>query len=93
MIVDFLNELYRQLDWWVAVGFVAQFCFAGRFFLQWFASERANKSVIPISFWWLSIVGAVLLLIYAVQRRDPVFIFGQLVAMGIYLRNLQMMLR
>ncbi len=75
-------------DLWLALGFVAQALFASRFVVQWISSERAGQSVVPISFWYLSLGGALLLLIYAIYRRDPVFIIGQSVGGFIYARNL-----
>jgi lipid-A-disaccharide synthase-like uncharacterized protein len=74
--------------WWLLVGFGGQALFMGRFVVQWLASERLRRSVIPVSFWYLSIVGALVLLAYAVHRRDPVFIAGQGLGVGIYIRNL-----
>jgi lipid-A-disaccharide synthase-like uncharacterized protein len=82
-----------QLDWWVALGFVAQALFTMRFAVQWIASERAGRSVVPTAFWIFSIGGGILLLIYALHRRDPVFIAGQGLGVFIYLRNLQFVLR
>jgi lipid-A-disaccharide synthase-like uncharacterized protein len=73
--------------WWV-IGFGGQLVFASRFWVQWWASERAQRSVMPISFWYLSIVGGLLSLGYAIYRWDPVFILGQLSGTGIYTRNL-----
>ncbi|MBL8751930.1 MAG: lipid-A-disaccharide synthase N-terminal domain-containing protein [Planctomycetes bacterium] len=73
--------------WWV-VGFGGQIVFASRFWVQWIASERARRSVVPISFWWLSIFGGVLSLAYAIYRLDPVFIVGQATGSLIYVRNL-----
>ncbi len=73
---------------WVALGLSGQLCFFMRFFIQWLVSERRKKSTIPIVFWYLSIAGAAILLVYAVHRRDPVFIIGQSTGMFIYLRNL-----
>ncbi|RTZ98762.1 MAG: hypothetical protein DSY89_09250 [Deltaproteobacteria bacterium] len=73
---------------WVTLGFVAQFFFSCRFFIQWIASEKAKKSVIPDLFWYFSITGSGLLLIYAIHRRDPVFIIGQSTGMMVYCRNL-----
>ena len=61
--------------------------------MQWLASERAGKSVIPIAFWWCSIGGGLLLFVYALYRRDPVFILGQGFGVFVYLRNLQFVLR
>ncbi|HEV8240740.1 MAG TPA: lipid-A-disaccharide synthase N-terminal domain-containing protein [Thermoanaerobaculia bacterium] len=73
---------------WVGVGFVGQALFFGRFFVQWLASERAKRSVIPEAFWYFSIGGSLVLLSYAIWRRDPVFILGQSVPLAIYMRNL-----
>jgi lipid-A-disaccharide synthase-like uncharacterized protein len=75
-------------DWWLLVGFGGQALFMGRFVLQWLSSERQGRSVIPVSFWYLSILGALVLLAYAVHRHDPVFVAGQGLGVGIYLRNL-----
>jgi lipid-A-disaccharide synthase-like uncharacterized protein len=72
----------------LVLGFVAQILFSARFLVQWIASEKAKKSVIPISFWFLSLAGGGLLLIYAIGRKDPVFILGQSVGVFIYSRNL-----
>lgn len=76
--------------WWLLVGFGGQVLFMGRFVIQWFVSERQRRSVIPVSFWYLSVLGALVLLAYAVHRRDPVFIVGQGLGVGIYLRNLHL---
>ncbi len=73
---------------WVSIGLVAQLLFSARFIVQWLASERAKKSVVPELFWWLSIVGGVTLLAYAIYRMDPVFILGQSTGVVIYARNL-----
>jgi lipid-A-disaccharide synthase-like uncharacterized protein len=73
---------------WLVLGFVAQALFSARFILQWIASERAGKSVMPVVFWYLSISGSVLLLAYAIYRRDPVFILGQSAGLIVYFRNL-----
>lgn len=72
----------------LALGFLAQGLFSARFFVQWIASERAGRSVVPLSFWLFSIAGGGLLLLYAIFRKDPVFIVGQGAGLIIYLRNL-----
>ena len=77
-----------QFDWWVALGFVAQICFTMRFLVQWLASEKAKRSVVPVAFWFFSLGGGFLLLIYAIERQDPVFIAGQGLGLVIYIRNL-----
>ena len=75
---------------WIVVGLMGQVMFSLRFLIQWIASERQKKSVVPVSFWILSIAGSLILLIYAIQRRDPVFIIGQSTGSVIYLRNLML---
>ena len=82
-----------NLDWWVVLGLVAQLMFTMRFAIQWFASERAGRSVIPVVFWHFSIAGGLLLLLYALVRRDPVFIAGQAFGVFVYARNLYWVLR
>lgn len=82
-----------SLDWWVLLGFAAQALFTMRFVVQWIASERLGKSVVPLAFWWFSIGGGLLLLAYALYRKDPVFIAGQAFGVFVYLRNLQFVLR
>jgi len=73
---------------WVAVGLAGQIMFTMRFLLQWIASERAKRSVVPETFWWFSMAGGLVLLAYAIHRRDPVFILGQSTGIFIYARNL-----
>jgi lipid-A-disaccharide synthase-like uncharacterized protein len=78
---------------WLGLGFFAQILFSGRFLVQWIASEKAGKSVVPIAFWYLSIGGSAFLLMYAIYRLDPVFILGQSVGIFIYSRNLYLVRR
>ncbi|GHE02866.1 Lipid A biosynthesis protein [Defluviimonas sp. 20V17] len=73
---------------WVMVGLLGQLMFTGRFLVQWIASERAHRSVMPILFWYFSIAGGLVLLAYALYRRDPVFTLGQSMGVVIYARNL-----
>jgi lipid-A-disaccharide synthase-like uncharacterized protein len=73
---------------WMIVGLIGQTIFGARFVLQWIASERLKRSVVPTAFWYLSIVGSVIVLTYSIYRRDPVFIAGYSLNMVIYLRNL-----
>jgi len=89
----FYEVFVMKLDWWAYVGIIAQALFTGRFLVQWIASERAGRSVVPFSFWILSISGGTLLLVYALYRRDPVFILGQGLGVVIYVRNLVRVLR
>ncbi|NSX56577.1 lipid-A-disaccharide synthase N-terminal domain-containing protein [Parasulfitobacter algicola] len=74
--------------WWVVFGIGGQLLFTARFLVQWIASERAKRSVIPLAFWYFSIIGGAILFAYAVYRKDPVFIFGQSMGLLIYCRNL-----
>jgi lipid-A-disaccharide synthase-like uncharacterized protein len=78
---------------WLILGFIAQGLFSARFLVQWIASERAGKSVMPIVFWYLSILGSALLLAYAIYREDPVFILGQAAGLIVYFRNLYLIRR
>ncbi len=79
-----------QFDFWVVLGFVAQFCFFMRFFVQWISSEKAGRPTIPFSFWIFSLIGGFGLLAYAAHRKDPVFLAGQGLSLLIYLRNMQL---
>ncbi|MDP8253391.1 MAG: lipid-A-disaccharide synthase N-terminal domain-containing protein [Candidatus Kaelpia aquatica] len=73
---------------WLLVGFLGQIMFSMRFLIQWLASEKRKKSIVPVSFWYFSIAGGVLLLSYSIFRKDPVFMLGQSVGVIIYSRNL-----
>jgi lipid-A-disaccharide synthase-like uncharacterized protein len=87
-LANYIHDVFVvQFDAWVALGFLAQAFFTMRFVVQWIASERARKSVIPVAFWFFSIGGGALLLIYALYRRDPVFIAGQALGLVVYTRN------
>ena len=78
---------------WVLFGFGAQLVFMMRFLVQWIASERKRRSYLPVVFWYFSIGGGVMLLTYAIQRRDPVFVLGQSLGLLIYSRNLVLIYR
>jgi lipid-A-disaccharide synthase-like uncharacterized protein len=101
MLVDLANAVGGYLhdvfefnfDWWVLLGLVAQAMFTMRFVVQWIASERAGRSVIPIAFWFFSIGGGILLLGYALYRKDLVFILGQGFGTFVYVRNLILVLK
>ncbi|OGS10572.1 MAG: lipid A biosynthesis protein [Elusimicrobia bacterium RIFOXYA2_FULL_58_8] len=75
-------------DLWVIFGLLSQTLFFLRFLVQWLVSEKKKQSVIPLSFWYFSLAGGVCLLIYALHKKDPVFIVGQSVGIVIYIRNL-----
>ena len=85
----YLHDVFvGNADWGILIGYIAQMLFAMRFVVQWIASERARKSVMPVAFWFFSIGGGVLLLAYALYRKDPVFIAGQALGLLVYTRNL-----
>ena len=73
---------------WIGIGFAGQLLFTSRFLVQWIASERARKPIVPVAFWYFSLAGGVTLLAYAIHRRDPVFMAGQALGTIIYARNL-----
>ncbi len=77
----------------LTLGYVAQSLFAGRFLIQWIVSERKGVSAVPVAFWLLSLSGGVLMLLYAVLRRDQVFILGQAAGLFVYARNLVLIRR
>lgn len=83
-----------RIETWVLVlGFAGQALFFMRFLVQWISSEKQKKSVIPVAFWYFSIGGSILLLAYAIIRKDPVFIVGQGMGFLIYIRNLHFISR
>lgn len=73
---------------WLLVGFGGQALFTMRFLVQWLHSERMRRSIVPEAFWYFSLLGGLTLLVYAIHRRDPVFITGQAAGLVIYLRNI-----
>jgi lipid-A-disaccharide synthase-like uncharacterized protein len=94
-LTDVLDWLQRAMNVgshgeliWVLVGFIGQALFSMRFLIQWFVSEKAKESVVPVAFWYFSIFGGMTLLTYAIWRRDPVIIAGQAGGLAIYFRNL-----
>jgi lipid-A-disaccharide synthase-like uncharacterized protein len=78
---------------WISLGLGGQILFSGRMLVQWFASERSRRSVIPVAFWWMSLVGATMLLVYFLWRRDIVGVLGQATGWIIYIRNLVLIRR
>jgi lipid-A-disaccharide synthase-like uncharacterized protein len=84
------DVLVARFDLWAAFGVLAQFVFGARFLVQWIASEKAERSVIPVGFWFLSISGGLMTLVYGFARHDVVIILGQLFSIFIYVRNLML---
>lgn len=78
---------------WLAIGLLGQAIFSARFIIQWLVSEKEKRSIIPIAFWYLSLLGGITLLIYSIYKRDPVFILGQSTGVFIYVRNLYLIHR
>jgi lipid-A-disaccharide synthase-like uncharacterized protein len=97
--MDHLHSLITMLgQWWMStpasekawlgVGFLAQLMFSMRFIVQWIASERARRSIVPETFWYFSMIGGAMLFAYAIYRLDPVFMLGQGMGLVIYSRNI-----
>ena len=95
-LAKLLGDFWQLPAWekaWLAIGFAGQLVFMGRFLVQWIVSERRKRSVIPLSFWYLSLAGSVILLSYSIHKRDPVFILGLSLNSLIYVRNLWLIYR
>ncbi len=83
-----------NLDYvWLSIGLLGQGIFSARFIVQWLVSEKEKRSIIPVAFWYLSLLGGVTLLLYSIYKRDPVFILGQSTGILIYSRNLYLIHR
>jgi lipid-A-disaccharide synthase-like uncharacterized protein len=98
MIVDYFQNLWHELlhksmSWWVVVGLIGQLFFGARYIIQWIVSERQGRSVIPLSFWTLSLTGSIILLVYAVHIADPVFFLANLLTGLIFSRNIMLFRR
>jgi lipid-A-disaccharide synthase-like uncharacterized protein len=91
---DYIQNVFvMRLNGWILVGYAGQALFAMRFIVQWVASERVGRSVIPVAFWFFSIGGGAVLFVYSLYIRDPVFIIGQGLGLFVYLRNLHFVFR
>jgi len=88
-----VHALFTPERIWLAIGFAGQAMFASRFIIQWFKSELEGRSVIPLAFWYCSMGGGIVLLAYAIYKRDPVFIIGQASGLVVYSRNLYLIFR
>lgn len=84
---------WNDAPFWIAFGLLGQAAFFSRFLLQWVASERAGRSYVPAAFWYLSLLGSVVLLVYALHRREPIFVLGYLPNSVVYLRNIVLIRR
>lgn len=82
-----------RFDFWLAFGMLAQLVFTARFLVQWIASEREGKSVMPIAFWFLSMTGGMMTLVYGIVKREPIIILGQALSIFIYLRNVMLIFK
>jgi lipid-A-disaccharide synthase-like uncharacterized protein len=90
-LVDYVYDVFiAKFDFWLAFGIIAQLLFTARFIVQWIASERAGQSVVPVAFWLFSLIGGSMTLVYGIQKREPIIIMGQVLAVGIYVRNLML---
>jgi lipid-A-disaccharide synthase-like uncharacterized protein len=88
---NYLYDIFvAKFDFWLAFGLAAQLSFAARFLVQWIMSERAGKSVVPMAFWFFSVAGGTMTLIYGLVKREPVIIFGQSLSNIIYIRNIML---
>ena len=79
--------------WLLCVGLFGQAFFFSRFLVQWMVSEKQKKSVFPMAFWYLSLGGGSILLYYAIMRKDPVIVIGQVVGLFVYTRNIMLRVR
>lgn len=95
--LNFLNFLFNTTSpigiAWVSLGLGGQAIFMGRMLVQWFVSEKSKRSVIPVSFWWMSLIGSTMLLVYFIWRRDLVGILGNATGWVVYIRNLVLIYR
>jgi len=92
-MIKYFTNLSNVEMFFLTIGFLGQALFASRFVIQWIYSEKKGVSSIPISFWYLSIFGGLGLLVYAIFRKDPVIILGQMFGIFVYLRNLILIYR
>jgi lipid-A-disaccharide synthase-like uncharacterized protein len=89
----FYDVFVAKFDFWLAFGLIAQLFFTARFLVQWITSERAGKSVVPMAFWFFSMGGGLMTLVYGIVKREPVIIVGQALATIIYIRNIMLIVK
>ncbi len=92
MFESFVKELSQE-PMWTLLGLAGQFTFGGRFVLQWLVSEYKKRSHVPTVFWYLSLVGSLMLLAYSIHRREPIFILGFSLNTLIYIRNIHLIFK
>jgi lipid-A-disaccharide synthase-like uncharacterized protein len=96
-VIEFIRKAVTEQimhdPFWASIGLLGQLFFGGRFILQWIVSEYKRESIVPVAFWYLSIVGSLMLLGYSVHIRNPIFILGFSLNTLIYLRNLHLIYR
>ena len=91
---DYMYDVFvAKFDFWLAFGLVAQLLFTARFLVQWISSERAGQSVVPMAFWFFSMAGGLMTLVYGFAKREPVIIIGQAFATLIYIRNIMLIIK
>ncbi|MHB9070714.1 MAG: lipid-A-disaccharide synthase N-terminal domain-containing protein [Sedimentisphaerales bacterium] len=90
MFDSLVKEFTSEPVIWTVVGLAGQFTFGGRFVIQWLASELKKQSHVPISFWYLSLVGSIIMLIYSIHRQEPIIVLGFVLNILIYVRNLHL---
>ena len=93
MFALYFDRLVDSLNWWSVLGFIAQGAFFSRFLVQWLHSERVRRSEIPVGFWFLSVIGGALMLVYVIHLADVVLILGQATGLLVYARNLHLIFR
>jgi len=91
---NYLYDVFvAKFDFWLGFGLIAQLFFTARFLVQWISSERAGQSVVPMAFWFFSMGGGMMTLIYGIAKREPVIIIGQSLATIIYIRNIMLIVK
>jgi lipid-A-disaccharide synthase-like uncharacterized protein len=91
---NYLYDVFvAKFDFWLGFGLVAQLLFTARFLVQWISSERAGQSVVPMAFWFFSMGGGLMTLVYGIAKREPVIIIGQAMATVIYVRNIMLIMK